>query len=74
MYREHYVEAIVLEIPEPAIEILPRWKAQWPLGWQANTSLRDGVKLTYEWFHANQSSIRRREANEANEAQISGNR
>jgi len=23
MYREHYVDAIALEIPEPAIEILP---------------------------------------------------
>ena len=44
------------------------------LGWQANTSLRDGIKLTYEWFDANQSSIRGREANEANESQISGNR
>ena len=35
------------------------------LGWQANTSLRDGIKLTYEWFHANQSSIRGGEANES---------
>jgi GDP-L-fucose synthase len=28
------------------------------LGWQANTSLPEGIKLTYEWFEANQSSVR----------------
>jgi GDP-L-fucose synthase len=28
------------------------------LGWQANISLLNGIKLTYEWFLANQSSIR----------------
>ncbi len=28
------------------------------LGWQASTSLPDGIKLTYEWFLSNQSSIR----------------
>lgn len=28
------------------------------LGWQANTALPEGIKLTYEWFEANQSSVR----------------
>lgn len=30
------------------------------LGWRSNTSLREGIKLTYEWFLANQPSIRGR--------------
>ena len=30
------------------------------LGWQASTSLADGIELTYKWFLANRSTIRGR--------------
>jgi GDP-L-fucose synthase len=29
------------------------------LGWQAKISLQDGLRSTYEWFLANQESVRR---------------